>query len=169
VVDPAEPAPLGDLVAAGPRAAAAPGEYAKVIESVREGYLLHYGTPRIIATEDRDLALLAGDYMYAEGLARLAALGDLEAVRELASLISVCAEAHVDGEAETGALWLASVVAIGSGSTPELERARATIREDRAAGEELLAAAFETAVTNGLAEHLDAAAKTVGFRPLEHR
>ena len=45
VVDPAAPAELGELAAAGPRAAAAPAEYALVVEAVREGYLLHYGSP----------------------------------------------------------------------------------------------------------------------------
>ena len=58
------------------RAAAAPGEYALVVEAVREGYLLHYGEPRLLAGHDADLALLAGDYLYALGLDRLAALGD---------------------------------------------------------------------------------------------
>ena len=41
---------------------------------------------------DADLALLAGDYLYALGLERLAALGDLEAVRELSDLISLSAQ-----------------------------------------------------------------------------
>ena len=43
---------LGLLAAAGPRAAAAPGEYAQLIESIREGYLLHYAEPRLIAGAD---------------------------------------------------------------------------------------------------------------------
>ncbi len=60
----ADPA-LGLLAAAGPRAAEAPGEYALVIESIREGYLLHYGEPRVVVGADPDLALLAGDYLYA--------------------------------------------------------------------------------------------------------
>src|SRR6202008_4535446 len=49
VVEPvAEPA-FGLQVAAGPRAASSPGEYALVIEAVREGYLLHYAEPRLLA------------------------------------------------------------------------------------------------------------------------
>ena len=67
-------------------------------EVVREGYLLHYGTPRWYAIDDRDLALLAGDRMYAAGLASLAEDGDVEAVSALASLIAGCAEAHAIGE-----------------------------------------------------------------------
>ena len=38
--------PSGALAAAGPRATRAPGEYALVVESVREGYLLHYAAGR---------------------------------------------------------------------------------------------------------------------------
>ena len=65
-----------------------------LIESIREGYLLHYGEPRVVVGADADLALLAGDYLYALGLERLAALGDLEAVRELSDLISLSAQLH---------------------------------------------------------------------------
>ncbi len=54
-----------------------------LFEAIREGYLLHYGDPRLLDGADPDLRLLAGDYLYAVGLERLAALGDLEAVREL--------------------------------------------------------------------------------------
>jgi len=100
VVEPAAAPKLGVLAAAGPRAAAAPGEYALVVEAVREGYLLHYGEPRLLAGHDPDLALLAGDYLYALGLDRLAALGDTAAVSVLADLISRCAQLHAEGRAE---------------------------------------------------------------------
>lgn len=113
VIDPAAEPEFGPVVAAGPRAAAAPAEYALVIESVREGYLLHYGEPRLLAGHDADLALLAGDYLYALGIERLAALGDTEAVRELADLISRCAQLHAEDRAdEVPALWQSSVRAI---------------------------------------------------------
>lgn len=101
VVDPTEePAP--DL-----------GEYSLVVESIREGYLLHYGTPRILAGHDPDLALLAGDYLYALGIERLAALGDSTAVVLLADLIGGCAQLHAEGrEDEVPALWRSTVEAI---------------------------------------------------------
>ena len=83
VTDSAERPVFGLLAALGPRSAAAPGEYAFVVEAVREGYLLHYGEPRLLAGYDDDLALLAGDYLYALGIDRLAALGDTEAVAVL--------------------------------------------------------------------------------------
>jgi hypothetical protein len=106
VIDPAEPAQLGELAAAGPGAAAAPAEYALVVEAVREGYLLHYGEPRLLAGHDPDLALLAGDYLYALGLDRLAALGDDAAVTILSDLISQCARLQVEGEtAPIANLW----------------------------------------------------------------
>ena len=109
VVDPAAAPDLGLLAAAGPRAAAAPGEYALVVESVREGYLLHYGEPRLMAGHDADLALLAGDYLYALGLDRLAALGDTEAVAVLSELIARCAQLHAEGRvSEVEALWPAA-------------------------------------------------------------
>ena len=88
------------------------------VESVREGYLLHYGEPRILAGADHDLGLLAGDYLYALGLERLAALGDLDAVRELSDLISLAASSTTASarparaEREAQALWLAVATAI---------------------------------------------------------
>jgi hypothetical protein len=98
VVDPPAAPTLGLLAASGPSSAAAPAEYATVIEAVHEGYLLHYGEPRLLAGHDSDLALLAGDYLYALGLARLAVLGDARAVSILSDLISRCAELHAEGD-----------------------------------------------------------------------
>ena len=84
-----------------------PAEYALVVEAVREGYLLHYGEPRLLAGHDSDLGLLAGDYLYALGIERLAALGDTEAVLVLADLISACAHHHAEGSERPGAGALA--------------------------------------------------------------
>jgi hypothetical protein len=106
VVDPAEPPTLGELAASGPATAAAPAEYALVVEAVREGYLLHYEQPRLLAGHDSDLALLAGDYLYALGLDRLAALGDTHAVALLSNLISECARLQAEGDtAAIPTLW----------------------------------------------------------------
>jgi hypothetical protein len=127
--DPESEPALGLLAAAGPRAEAAPGEYALLVESVREGYLLHYAEPRLLGASDRDLALLAGDYLYALGLERLARLGDSEAVTVLSDLISLCAELHAEGRVEPAApLWLACVAAVGSGTGPGLARAKDAAR-----------------------------------------
>ncbi len=118
VVDPAEEPGFGLIAAAGPRAEAAPAEYAVVVEAVREGYLLHYGEPRLLAGHDPDLALLAGDYLYALGIERLAGLGDAEAILVLADLISGCARHHAEGsEDRVPELWRTSAAAIAGAAT----------------------------------------------------
>ncbi len=157
---------LGMLVAAGPRASGAPGEYALVIESVREGYLLHYAGGRVVAGADPDLALLAGDYLYALGLELLAAIGDLAAVRELSDLISLAAQTHGNGRpgerarAEADALWLACVTAIAAGSSPAHELAKAGLRaEQSGARAALLASAEAAAAGSGIADELRRAAE----------
>jgi len=104
------------IAASGPRTASQPGEYELLLEMIYEGSLLHYGTARVIRTEDPDLALLLGDQLYALGLARLAALGDLEAVDVLADVISSLAQAHAEGAPDrASAIWNAGAVAIGWG------------------------------------------------------
>ena len=106
VVDPAAPPALGTLAASGSRTVKDPGEYALVVEAVHEGYLLHYGESRLLAGHDPDLALLAGDYLYALGLDRLAALGDGRAVEILSDLIGSCARLHAEGvPGEIPDLW----------------------------------------------------------------
>jgi hypothetical protein len=86
-------------------------------ELVREGYLLHYGSSRWYEIEDRDLALLAGDRMYAAGLAVLAEDSDIEAVGLLARLIAGCAEAHALGEeARVDGLWRSTLAMLAPGS-----------------------------------------------------
>ena len=83
------------------------GEYALVMEAVREGYLLHYGESRLMSGHDPDLGLLAGDYLYALGLDRLAALGDTKAVAVLSELIARCAQLHAEGRGdEVDPLWV---------------------------------------------------------------
>jgi hypothetical protein len=172
VTDPgdAEPA-LGRLVAAGPRAADAPADYSLLIESIREGYLLHYGTPRVVVGADHDLALLAGDYLYALGLERLAGIGDLEAIRELSDLISLSAQLHgdADGLGETEGpdqLWLASVVTVTAGMSEDHEQAKSALRRGRPdAPTALWRAARQAAESAGLGDRLSEAAEAIGFQP----
>jgi hypothetical protein len=90
------------------------GEYALVMEAVREGYLLHYGESRLMSGHDPDLALLAGDYLYALGLDRLAALGDTKAVAVLSELIARCAQLHAEGRGdEVDPLWAEAARRLG--------------------------------------------------------
>jgi hypothetical protein len=169
VRDPDDEPVLGALAASGPRAADAPDEYTVLVEAIREGYLLHYETPRIIDGADGDLRLLAGDYLYALGLERLAARGDLEAVRELADLISLSAQVHAENGADSpnslaGALWLAATVAVGAGSTPEHEQAKEAVRRaEPDAGDQLIRSATKTARETGMSDALALAADSIGF------
>ena len=86
-----------------------------VLETVYEGYLMHYGEPRAFSGMDEDLRLLAGDALYALGLSRLAEAGDLEAVAALSDLISRSAQAQAEGRPEEAeALWESSAEALAS-------------------------------------------------------
>ncbi|MBI5310931.1 MAG: hypothetical protein HZB14_07925 [Actinobacteria bacterium] len=118
--------PSDGLIAAGFRPgaaaelAAAPSLRLAAAELVREGYLLHYAGSRWYAFDDDDLALLAGDRLYAAGLAALAEARDVEAVAELARLIAGCAEAHAIGDpARADRLWAASLAMLARGSAAD--------------------------------------------------
>jgi hypothetical protein len=165
VVEPSASPALGLLAAACPRASDAPEQYALVVESVREGYLLHYGTPRVLVPQDPDLALLAGDYLYARGIERLAALGDTDAVRELGDLISLSAECHAEARLEVvPPLWLAATIAVGAGTDAAYEAAKEGARElEASAGERLWEAARDRAERLGLSGALDRAAEGIDF------
>jgi hypothetical protein len=117
----------GAVAASGRRAAGREGDYALLVEEIHEGYLLHYfSSGRVVRPEDPDLSLLAGDRLYALGLARLAELGDLAAVVELADVISLAAQAHAEGDPErAAAVWEAGVRVVGDGPPPDHEAAKA--------------------------------------------
>lgn len=77
-------------------------------EAVREGERAHYARGRVLHTDDPDLALLAGDHLFAAGLADLAERGDLQGVRRLATIIGRCAQAHAEGRPDdAAAAWQA--------------------------------------------------------------
>jgi hypothetical protein len=87
-----------------------------------------------VRTDDRDLALLLGDQLYALGLARLAELGDLESVSELADLISLLSQAQLAGDQPLArAIWDAGAAAIGWGASSAHESAKALARAGDAA------------------------------------
>lgn len=135
------------LTARGPRAGADPAEYELLIEAIYEGYLLHYATPRLVHAPEADLALLAGDQLYALGLARLVALGDTAAVAELADVITLCALAHGDGCPELAEMvWQAGARAIGWGPSADHQRAKALMR---AGSDEALTAMRAAAAAGG--------------------
>jgi hypothetical protein len=105
------------------------GDYALLYEAIHEGARLHYGRGRVVAPEDPDLALLGGDRLYAIGLDRLARLGDVAAVAELADVISLVAQAHAEGDpARAEAVWSAGALALSAGPTRDHEAAKAAWR-----------------------------------------
>jgi len=113
------------VAAKGPRAEGRAEEYELLVEAIYEGYLLHYGSPRVVRAPEADLRLLAGDRLYAIGLARLTALGDMAAVAELADTITLSALAQGAEEPELAdAVWAAGARAVGWGSTDAHRRAK---------------------------------------------
>lgn len=127
--------------------------YALGLETIYEGYLVHYGRPRLLEPADDDTALVLGDYLYAQGLARIAALGGVEAVADLAELISLCAQSRADGRAGDGAAWAATAALLGQGL---LDAAREAFRDqgDTAPLERLAAdSADGAALDRALATH----------------
>ena len=102
--------------------------FALGVETIYEGYLLHYGRPRLFAPADGDVALLLGDALLAHGLVRVAATGSVAAVADLAELLSLCAQARADGHDGDGAAWAATCALLGSRS---LDDARAALRDAR--------------------------------------
>jgi hypothetical protein len=147
---------LVDLETARPDpvfSALGPSQHALGLETIYEGYLVHYGRPRLFAPPDADVALLLGDYLYAHGLLRVAQSGDVEAVSDLAELISLCAQGRADGRDGDGVAWAATAARLGSG---DLDAARSELRErgdtgrlDRLAR----ASAGDAAVDAALATH----------------
>jgi hypothetical protein len=127
--------------------------YGLGIETIYEGYLLHYGRPRLFDPEDGDTALLLGDYLYAHGLVRIEEVGSVQAVSDLAELIAVSAYLRAENVAGDGAVWAATATALGRG---ELEEGRSSLRLDSDPGPlERLARAHagDEAVDAALATH----------------
>jgi hypothetical protein len=104
-----------------------PEQYALGIETIYEGYLLHYGTSRLFAPEDGDTALLLGDYLYAHGLVRIEQAGTVAAVNDLAELIALCAYLQAEKIAGDGPAWAATAATLGRGA---LDDVRSSLRLD---------------------------------------
>jgi hypothetical protein len=101
--------------------------YALGIETIYEGYLLHYGSSRLFAPEDGDTALLLGDYLYAHGLVRIEEAGTVAAVNDLAELLALCAYLQAEEIHGDGAAWAATATSLGLGA---LDDGRSSLRLD---------------------------------------
>ena len=127
--------------------------YALGIETIYEGYLLHYGRPRLFSPEDLDAALLLGDYLYAHGLVRIEEVGTVDAVSDLAELIALCAYLRAEEIVGDGPVWAATAAALGRG---QLDDGRSSLRLDNDPSPlERLARAHtgDAAVDSALATH----------------
>ena len=125
--------------------------YALGLETIYEGYLVHYGEPRLFAPPDADIALLLGDYLYAHGLVHVAA--DVPAVADLSELISLCSQLRAEDAPGDGPLWAATAACLGRAS---LDGPRAALRlRGDASGLEAAAraAAGDEPVARALAAH----------------
>jgi hypothetical protein len=131
----------------------APPDLAMGLETVYEGYLVHYGRSRLFAQTDADTALLLGDYLYAHGLVRVAEAGNVAAVADLAELISLCAQARAEERDGDGVAWAATAARLGAGGL-DGARDELRLRADSTALEEASRAdAGDEPVTLALAAH----------------
>jgi hypothetical protein len=118
--------------------------FALAVETIYEGYLVHYGRPRLFAPGDHDTILLLGDYLYAQGLVRLSAAGSVEAVADMGELISLCAQLRAEGGSDDGPAWAASVALLGQGALKETDDVDALLeRAKQVAGTEPVERALE--------------------------
>jgi len=127
--------------------------FALGLETIYEGYLVHYGEPRLFAPADSDTALLLGDYLYAHGLVRIAAFGVVDAVSDLSELISLCSQLRAEQSDGDGQLWAATASLLGR-STLDEPRAALRLRGDPAPLESAARShAGDDAVDRALAAH----------------
>jgi hypothetical protein len=150
--------------------------YALGLETIYEGYLVHYGRPRLFAPPDDDTALLLGDYLYAHGVARISALHEVAAVADLSELISLCSQLRAEeasgaasaagqaggarpesrsafGAPGDGPLWAATAALLGRGTLDDARTALRLHSDPRELDAAARAAAGGEAVDAALADH----------------
>ncbi|HEY5058048.1 MAG TPA: hypothetical protein VII51_03430 [Gaiellaceae bacterium] len=131
------------------------GRFALGLETIYEGYLVHYGTPRLFAPPDDDTGLLLGDYLYAHGLLRISSAGDVDAVSDLSELISLCGQLRAEDAEGDGPLWAATAALLG-GRLLDAPRASLRLRGDARPLEAAARAAVgDDAVEQSLTAHAE--------------
>jgi hypothetical protein len=128
--------------------------FALGLETIYEGYLAHYGRPRLFDPPDTDTALLLGDYLYAHGLVRVAATGSVAAVNDLAELISLCAQARAEGRPGDGEAWAATAALLGRGALADARNALRDHGDPGPLGRQAAAAAGPEPVAVALDRHV---------------
>jgi hypothetical protein len=100
------------------------------LDLILEGFLLHYGRPRHLAPSEPGREVLAGDYCYAHGLARIAEAGDLFVIEALADLIALGAGVVASGGRDAlSPLWRATAAAIAARGSPDADEVGARLLE----------------------------------------
>ena len=127
--------------------------YALGLETIYEGYLVHYGRPRLFVPPDDDTALLLGDYLYAHGVARISSLHDVAAVADLAELISLCSQVRAEDSGGDGPLWAATAALLGRSALDEARTALRLHADPQPLDAAARAAAGAEAVDAALAAH----------------
>jgi hypothetical protein len=95
----------------------APERFGDGLETVYEAYLVHYGRSRLFDVPDESERVLLGDYLYAQGLVRIAEAGGVDAVATLAELISQCAALRAAGRRDDGEAWVTAARSLGGDPT----------------------------------------------------
>ena len=106
--------------------------FAPGLEAIFEGHLVHGGRRRLFAPAAPDAALLCGDWLYAQGLAWVAARDDVDAVAALSGLIALAARERAEEAGERFGLWAATARYLGERScAEEYEAAIGALRSGR--------------------------------------
>jgi hypothetical protein len=136
-------------------------ELALGIETIYEGYLVHYGRSRLFSQTDSNLALLLGDRLYARGLVHVSESGNVAVVADLATLLELCARLQAEHKAGDGALWAGAVARLGQGGLSEAGNALLDSGDEEPLLQLAREAAGESAIERALAVH---AARFQGVR-----
>ena len=145
--------PAGRRTARPVFSALAPPELALGVETIYEGYLVHFGRPRLFEPPDDDTALLLGDYLYANGLVHVATTGDVSAVADLAELIALCAQSRAEGRRGDAAAWAATCAHLGRDGLGGVRDALRLRGESDVLERAARAAAGDAAVDDAFAAH----------------